>query len=76
MHTLDRDAGSLEGVAAGSWSLGLWSNPRAKVAVNCGKTDRGDVREIVMGSACGGKPVSHGNKVILLSQAKGVEQSP
>ena len=47
-----------------------------KAAVDCGKTDRGDVKEIVMGNACGGKLVSHGSKVILLSQAKGVEPCP
>ena len=48
--------------------VGLWSNPRVRAAVDCGETDRGDVREkIVVGNACGGKPGSHGNKVILLS---------
>ena len=45
VHTLDRDAGSLEGVAAGSWSLGLWRNPRVRAAVDCGETDLGEVRE-------------------------------
>ena len=30
---------------AGSWSLGLWSNFRARDAVDCGEMDRGDVRE-------------------------------
>ena len=54
----------------------MWSKLRVKTAVNCGKVDRGDVREIVMGNACEGKPVNHGSKVILLSQAKGVEPSP
>ena len=44
------------------------SNPRARVAVDCGETDRGDVREeIVGGNACGGKLGSHGSKAILLS---------
>ena len=43
----------------------MWSNPRARAAVECGETD---VREeIVVGNACGGKPSSHGSKVILLS---------
>ena len=48
----------------------LWSNPRARAAIDCGETDGGDVREeMVVGNACGGKPGSHGSKVILLSQA-------
>ena len=52
-------------LAAGIW--GLWSNTRARAAVDCGETDQGDVREeIVVGNACEGKPGSHGNKVILL----------
>ena len=47
---------------------GLWSNPRARAAVDCGEKDRGDVRkEIVGGNACGGKPGSHGSKEVLLS---------
>ena len=25
--------------------MGLWSNPRARAAVDCGETDQGDVRE-------------------------------
>ena len=46
----------------------MWSNPRARAAVDCGETDGGDVREeIVVGNACGGKPGSHGSKAILLS---------
>ena len=68
IHTRGSNAGPLEGTAAGSWSLGLWSNPRARAAVDCRKTDQGDVREeIVVGNACGGKSGSHGIKVILLS---------
>ena len=52
----------------------MWSNPRVRAAVDCGKTDQGGVREeIVVGKACGGKPGSHGIKVILLSHVKGVE---
>ena len=37
----------------------------------------GGVREETgVGNACGGKPGSHGDKAILLSQAKGEEPSP
>ena len=53
-------------LGAGVW--GLWSNPRARAAVDCGETDPGDVREeILLGNACGGKLGSHGSKAILLS---------
>ena len=46
----------------------MWSNPRARAAVDCGETDRGGVREeIVVGNPCGGKPGSHGSKAILLN---------
>ena len=46
----------------------MWSNPRARAAVDCGETDTGDVREeIVVRNAGGGKPGSHGSKAILLS---------
>ena len=56
---------------------GSWSNPRAGAAVACREMDRGDVREeIVMGSACGGKPGGPGSKGILLAQAKRVDPSP
>ena len=35
---------------------GLWNNPRARAAVDCGEMDQGDVRvETVVGNACGGK---------------------
>ena len=41
-----------------------------RAAVVCGETDGGDVREeVVVEHACGGKPGSHGSKVILLSHA-------
>ena len=54
----------------------MWSNPRASAAVDCGETDRGDMREeIVVGNACGGKPGSHGSKVIQLSHTQRVEPS-
>ena len=46
----------------------MWSNPRARAAVDCREMDQGDVREeIVMGNACRGKPGSHGSKGILLT---------
>ena len=46
----------------------MWSNPRARAAVDCRETNGGDVREeIVVGNAGGGKPGSHGSKMILLS---------
>ena len=46
----------------------MWSNARVRASLNCGEMDRGGVREeIVVENACGGKPGSHGNKVILLS---------
>ena len=46
----------------------MWRNLRARADVDCGETDRGDVREeIVVGNTCGGKPGSHGSKAILLS---------
>ena len=46
----------------------MWSNPRARAAVDHGETDPGDVREeIVMGNTCGGKLGSHGSKEIVLS---------
>ena len=39
-----------------------------KTAVDCRETDREDMREeSVVGNAGGGKPGSHGSKVILLS---------
>jgi len=46
----------------------LWSNPRARAAVDCRETDGGNVREeIMVGNAYGGKPGSHGSEAILLS---------
>jgi len=48
----------------------LWSNPKARAAVDCGETVQGDVREeTVMGNAHGGKPGSHGSKAVLLSHS-------
>ena len=41
---------------------------QGRAAVDCGETDQGDVREeIMVENASGGKPGSHGSKVILLS---------
>ena len=55
----------------------MWSNPRARAAVDCGETDTGDVREeIVVGYSCGGKPGSYRSKVILASHSWWVEPSP
>ena len=46
----------------------MWSNPRARAAVDCRETNLGDVREeIVVGNACGRKAGSHRSKAILLS---------
>ena len=43
-------------LGAGVW--GVWSDPRARAAVDCGETDQRDVREeTVVGNACGGKPL-------------------
>ena len=39
IHTLDRDAGPLEGRAAGNWSLGIVEKYQGKVAVDCRETD-------------------------------------
>ena len=53
----------------------MWSNPREKAAIDCGETDRGNVREeTVVGNACGGKPGSHGSKAMLWSHVYGVER--
>ena len=46
----------------------MWSNPRARAAVDCGETDLGDVREeIVVGIAYGGEPGRRGSRAMLLS---------
>ena len=43
----------------------MWSNPRARAAVDCREMDQGDVREETgEGDACGGRPGSHGSKVV------------
>ena len=52
----------------GAGVQGLWSNPQARVAVDCREMNRVHVREeIVVGKACGGKSSSHGSKAVLLS---------
>ena len=54
----------------GAEAWGLWSDPRVGADVDCGETDRGDMKEeIVVGNAGGGKPGSHRSKAILLSCA-------
>ena len=63
---LGRNTGLLEGAAARSWSLGIVEQSQG--TADWGETELGDVREeIGVVNACGGKPGSHGNKVILLS---------
>ena len=53
----------------------MWNSPWVRAAVDSGETDRGRVREeIVVGNAFGGKPGSHGSKVILLSHIWGWSQ--
>ena len=55
----------------------MWSNPRVRAPVNCGKTDQGDVREEnVVGNDGGRKPGSYGSKTILLSHTQWVEPTP
>ena len=39
IHILDREAGPLEGAVAGTWSSGMWSNPRVRAAVDYGETN-------------------------------------
>ena len=65
---MDRDEVPWKAQQLGAGIWGLWSDPRVRAAVDCGETDRGDVREeIVVGNACGEKPGSHRNTAILLS---------
>ena len=55
-------------LGVGVW--GIWSDPRARVAVDCEETDSGEVREeTVIGNACERKPRSHGSKAVLVSHA-------
>ena len=46
----------------------MWSDPKARAAVDCGETDGGEGGDYA-GQACGGKLGSHGSKAILLSHA-------
>ena len=48
IHTLDRNTGLLEGEWLGAGDWGLWSNLRARAAVDCGETDGGDAREEIV----------------------------
>ena len=43
--------GPLEGIVAGTWSWGLWRDPRARAVVDCGEVDQGDVGEEIVGNA-------------------------
>ena len=46
----------------------MWSNPKVRAVVDCREMGQEDMREeIVVGNTFGGKPGSHGSKVILLS---------
>ena len=66
----DRDMGPLEGTEAGSWSVGLWSNPRVRSAIDRRETAQWDGREETeVGNAYEGKPGSQGGKAILLNHA-------
>ena len=52
----------------------MWSNPKIRVAVDCGLTDSGATQEeIMVGNASGRKPDRHGSKAILLSHTYWVE---
>ena len=62
IYTLDRDVGPLELTAAGSWSLGIVSNPRARATVDCREANQVDTKEkTVVGNPCGGKPGNQGD---------------
>ena len=51
-----------KGQRLGSGVSGVWSDPRARAAVDCGEMDRGDAREkTVVGNANGTKLGSHGS---------------
>ena len=70
IHTPDRKAGPWNVQRLGARVREVWSDPRAKAAVDFGEMNQGEVREeTAMGYACGGKPGSHGSKAILLSHA-------
>ena len=55
----------------------MWSDPRARAAVDCRGTDLGDVREEMgVGNVGGEKSGSHGSMGIPLSHVLGVEPPP
>ena len=59
VHTPDRNTGHQKAQQLGAGVSGLWSNPRARAAIDCRETNRGDLREeTVVGNACGGKPAA------------------
>ena len=67
LNTLEKNTGPLEG-----WELEhrIVEKSQARPAVDCGETALGEVMdEIVVENAFGGKPGSHGSKLILLSHA-------
>ena len=66
--------GTLEVIVAGSWSLGIVKESRMRADIDYGETERVGVREeTVIRNPGGGKPASHGRKVVLLSQMYLVE---
>ena len=72
IHTLDRNAGSLEGAAAGSWSLGIVEQSQGEGCCWLWRDGlKGHEGGDCGGNACGGKPGSHGSKATLLSHAWG-----
>ena len=54
----------------------MCSNPRVRAAVDRERQIEDVREETVVGNACGGKPSSHGSKLILQSPRYGVEPSP
>ena len=70
IHTPHRDTGPLEGAETESWSLEIVEQSQGEGCCWLPRMDGGNVgEENVVGEACGGKPGSHGDKVILLSHA-------
>ena len=63
-----QEPGFPRGAVAGSWSLGIVSNPSVKAPVDCGEMGQRNVSEETgVGNACRGKTGSHGSKAKLLS---------
>ena len=68
IYTPDRNAGHLEGTAAGSGSLGIVEQSQGESCHWLREMDWGGVGEEIMErNTCGGKWGTHGSKVILLS---------